>query len=52
MHYPDREKQFEVVWILYSFPLNERIRVKAAYADGEPVPSVGCHLARRQLAGA
>ena len=39
VHYPDREKQFEVVWILYSFPHNERIRVKAAYADGEPVPS-------------
>ena len=39
VHYPDREKQFEVVWILYSFPLNDRIRVKAAYADGETVPS-------------
>jgi NADH-quinone oxidoreductase subunit C len=39
VHYPDREKQFEVVWILYSFPHNERIRVKAAYADGESVPS-------------
>ena len=39
VHYPDREKQFEVVWILYSFPHNGRIRVKAAYADGESVPS-------------
>jgi NADH-quinone oxidoreductase subunit C len=39
LHYPDREKQFEVVWILYSFPHNERIRVKAAYADGASVPS-------------
>jgi NADH-quinone oxidoreductase subunit C len=39
VHYPDREKQFEVVWILYSFPNNERVRVKAAYADGESVPS-------------
>ena len=39
VHYPDREKQFEMVWILYSFPHNERIRVKAAYADGESVPS-------------
>jgi NADH-quinone oxidoreductase subunit C len=39
VHYPDREKQFEVVWILYSFPHNDRIRVKAAYADGESVPS-------------
>jgi len=39
VHYPDREKQFEVVWILYSFSHNERIRVKAAYADGQTVPS-------------
>ena len=39
VHYPDREKPFEVVWILYSFPHNERIRVKAAYADGESVLS-------------
>src|ERR1043166_5294987 len=40
LHYPDREKQFEMVWILYSFPHNDRIRVKASYADGEAVPSV------------
>ena len=39
VHYPDREKQFEVVWILYSFPHNDRIRVKASYADGGSVPS-------------
>ena len=39
VHFPDREKQFELVWILYSFPLNERIRVKAAYAETESVPS-------------
>jgi len=38
-HYLDREKQFEVIWILYSFTNNERIRVKAAYGDGEAVPS-------------
>src|SRR5579863_9706054 len=23
VHYPQREKQFELVWILYSFPKNE-----------------------------
>ena len=39
VHYPDREKQFEVVWILYSFPRNERIRVKASYSETESVPS-------------
>ena len=39
VHYPDREKQFEVVWILYSFPHNERIRVKASIRRGEVGPS-------------
>src|SRR5215470_9102292 len=40
VHYPTREKQFEVLWILYSFERNERIRVKTMIADGESVPSV------------
>jgi NADH-quinone oxidoreductase subunit C len=39
VHYPDREKQFDLDWILYSFTHNERIRVKAMFADGEVVPS-------------
>ena len=39
VHYPDREKQFEVIWILYSFQRNERIRVKASYAENESAPS-------------
>ena len=26
VHYPKNEKQFEIVYILYSFPKNERIR--------------------------
>ncbi len=39
VHYPTREKQFEVVWVLYSFPRNERIRVKTQIADGESLPS-------------
>lgn len=39
LHYPQREKQFDVVWILYSFPRNERIRVKTMVADGTNVPS-------------
>jgi NADH-quinone oxidoreductase subunit C len=38
VHYPERAKQFEVVWILYSFERNERVRVKTAVA--ESVPSV------------
>lgn len=39
VHYPKREKQFEVLWVLYSFPRNERIRVKTLIADGESLPS-------------
>jgi NADH-quinone oxidoreductase subunit C len=39
LHYPQREKQFDVVWILYSFERNERIRVKTMIADGASVPS-------------
>jgi len=39
VHYPSREKPFDVVWILYSFARNERIRVKTLIADGEALPS-------------
>jgi NADH-quinone oxidoreductase subunit C len=39
VHYPKREKQFDVVWILYSFAKNERVRVKTQIADGEHIPS-------------
>jgi NADH-quinone oxidoreductase subunit C len=39
VHYPKREKQFDVVWVLYSFVRNERIRVKTQIADGESLPS-------------
>ena len=39
VHYPQREKQFDVVWILYSFASNERIRVKTMIADGATLPT-------------
>jgi NADH-quinone oxidoreductase subunit C len=39
VHYPEREKQFDVLWILYSFSKNERVRIKIMIADGESVPS-------------
>jgi NADH-quinone oxidoreductase subunit C len=39
VHYPKREKQFDVVWVLYSFSRNERIRVKAQIFDGESILS-------------
>jgi len=40
VHYPKREKQFDVVWVLYSFARNERIRVKTMIADGGSISSV------------
>jgi NADH-quinone oxidoreductase subunit C len=40
VHYPEREAPFEVVWIVYSFAHNERVRIKASYRDQEPAPSV------------
>lgn len=39
VHYPKREKQFDVVWTLYSFPRNQRMRVKTQIADGATLPS-------------
>ena len=39
VHYPDRDKQFDLVWILYSFAANERIRVKTMIAEGATVPT-------------
>jgi NADH-quinone oxidoreductase subunit C len=39
LHYPAREKQFDVIWVLYSFARNERIRVKTQIADGASLPS-------------
>ena len=39
VHYPKREQHFDMVYVLYSFPKNERIRVKARITDGEHVQS-------------
>ena len=39
VHYPKREQQFDIVYVLYSFPKNERIRVKSRIADGEMLQS-------------
>jgi len=38
--WPKREKRFDVVLNLYSFPKNERLMVKVHAADAEEVPSV------------
>ncbi len=37
--YPSREKRFDVVYHLLSPKLNQRVRVKAALGDGEPIAS-------------
>jgi NADH-quinone oxidoreductase subunit C len=39
VHYPKRELQFDIVYILYSFPRNERIRVKTQIPDGQSHPT-------------
>jgi len=39
VHYPKREAQFDIVYILYSFHNNERIRVKTQVKDGETLQS-------------
>ncbi len=40
VHWPKKESQFEVLWILYSFSLNDRVRVKTGLAEGAQAPSV------------
>ena len=52
VHYPKREAQFDVVYVLYSFPHNERIRVKTQIKDGESLAHRGWHLGNGQLVGA
>jgi NADH-quinone oxidoreductase subunit C len=44
--YPEKEKRFEVVWILYSFEKNVRVRVKTSVAEGEkPLTACPVHKA-------
>ncbi|MBZ5514948.1 MAG: NADH-quinone oxidoreductase subunit C [Acidobacteriia bacterium] len=38
--YPKRDKRFDLVYHLYSFKRNDRLRLKVLAADGEKVPSV------------
>lgn len=39
VHWPKREEQFDVVYILYSFTKNERVRVETTIKDGEKIRS-------------
>jgi NADH-quinone oxidoreductase subunit C len=44
--WPKRPERFDVVYILYSFARNERVRVKTYIADGyQPETAIGVHLA-------
>lgn len=38
--YPKREKRFEVIYQLYSFKRNDRLRMKVNAGEGDKVPSV------------
>jgi NADH-quinone oxidoreductase subunit C len=38
--YPKREKRFEVVYHVYSFQRNDRLRLKVLAGEGEKIPSV------------
>ncbi|HVP63880.1 MAG TPA: NADH-quinone oxidoreductase subunit C [candidate division Zixibacteria bacterium] len=40
VHYPKDELPMEMVWILYSSKANERVRVKARFAESDEVPSL------------
>ncbi len=39
VHYPKRETQFDIIYVLYSFHKNERIRVKTQIKDGDHLRS-------------
>jgi NADH-quinone oxidoreductase subunit C len=39
VHYPKREAQFDIVYVLYSFHHNDRVRVKTQIKDGDSVRS-------------
>jgi len=48
--WPKRAERFDLVYIVYSFPRNERIRIKTFIADGyRPQTAVGVHLTANWL---
>jgi NADH-quinone oxidoreductase subunit C len=40
VHHPKKDEPFEIVYILYSFPKNERLRVKTSIKDGESIATL------------
>jgi NADH-quinone oxidoreductase subunit C len=48
--WPKRAERFDLVYILYSFARNERVRIKTYIADGyKPETAVGVHLTANWL---
>jgi NADH-quinone oxidoreductase subunit C len=48
--YPSRPKRFDLIYVLYSFARNQRIRVKAPITDGhKPATAVAVHLTANWL---
>ncbi len=39
VHYPKREAQFDIIYVLYSFHHNQRVRIKTQIKDGETLRS-------------
>ncbi len=48
--YPARPERFDLIYILYSFARNQRIRIETRIADGfQPSTAVGVHLTANWL---
>jgi NADH-quinone oxidoreductase subunit C len=48
--WPKRAERFDLVYVVYSFPRNERVRIKTAIADGfQPQTAVDVHLTANWL---
>ena len=48
--WPKRPERFDLVYIVYSFPRNERVRIKTRISDGyQPETAVGVHLTANWL---
>jgi NADH-quinone oxidoreductase subunit C len=39
VHYPKREKAFDLVYVVYSFARNQRVRIKTQIRDGDEPPT-------------
>lgn len=50
VHWPERPEPFDIVYVIYSFPRNERIRMKIRIREGEkPRSAVPVHLTANWL---